>query len=316
MTTSATRNREIVISRVIAAPRELVWDAFTDPEQVVQWWGPRGFTTTTREMRVAPGGIWRFVMHGPDGVDYENRIEFTDIVKPERLAYCHAGEGEADDVQFSTVVTFEAHPTGTEVTLRMEFASADGRARVIDKYDAVEGGLQHIARLVRHVTSDPGHGDFTRALPSERQICFRRVFDAPRDLVFQALTTPAMISQWLLGPPGWTMPVCEVDLRVGGAYRFVWRNADGVEMGVRGVCKELVHRECISWTEAFDDSWYPGEALITHTLADVDGATELTLTLQYESGDARDAVLQSPMDVGLNASFGRLDELLVARESR
>ena len=87
-------DREIVIARLIDAPRTRVFDAWTDPQQVVQWWGPRGFTTTTHKMEVRPGGVWRFVMHGPDGRDYQNKIVFIEVLKPERLVYRHAGEDE------------------------------------------------------------------------------------------------------------------------------------------------------------------------------------------------------------------------------
>ena len=101
-------DREIVITRLIDAPRELVFDAWTDPEQVVQWWGPRGFTTTTHKMEVKPGGVWRFVMHGPDGRDYQNKITYLEIVPPERLVYRHGGDEDLEPVSFQTTVTFAA----------------------------------------------------------------------------------------------------------------------------------------------------------------------------------------------------------------
>src|ERR1700679_2060914 len=102
--------------------------------------------------------------------------------------------------------------------------------------------------------------------PCDREIAMTRVFEAPRSLVFDALTKPALVTQWLLGPPGWSMPVCEIDLKVGGAYRFVWRGAHGTEMGVGGVCREIVVPERFVATETFDQPWYPGEALVTNAL--------------------------------------------------
>jgi uncharacterized protein YndB with AHSA1/START domain len=101
-------DREIVISRLIDAPRTRVFDAWTDPEQVVQWWGPRGFTTTTHKMAVKPGGVWRFVMHGPDGRDYQNKITYLEVVPPERLVYKHGGDEDLEPVSFQTTVTFAA----------------------------------------------------------------------------------------------------------------------------------------------------------------------------------------------------------------
>ena len=103
---SETSDREIVMTRAFDAPRELVWNAWTDAKHIKQWWGPRGFTTTTHEMDVRPGGVWRFIRHGPDGTDYPNRIVYTEIVKPERLVYTHCGDAGAEDVQFQVTVSF------------------------------------------------------------------------------------------------------------------------------------------------------------------------------------------------------------------
>src|SRR6187455_1664462 len=99
--------RAMVGMREFDAPRELVWTAWTDPKHLSQWWGPDGFTTTTSAFDMRPGGVWRFVMHGPDGRDYENRVTFDEIVKPERIAYRHGGGGDIEPVQFRTTVTFD-----------------------------------------------------------------------------------------------------------------------------------------------------------------------------------------------------------------
>jgi len=149
--------------------------------------------------------------------------------------------------------------------------------------------------------------------PSDREIAMTRVFDAPRQLVFDAHTKPDLVRQWLLGPPGWSMPVCEIDLRVGGKYRYVWRHdRDGTEMGMGGVYREIVPPERIVNTEKFDEAWYPGEAVDTLVLAERGGRTTLTLTVRYESRDARDAVLKSGMESGVAASYDRLAELLAS----
>src|SRR5882724_8416738 len=114
--------------------------------------------------------------------------------------------------------------------------------------------------------------------PSDRELAMTRVFDAPRRLVFDALTKPELVKRWLLGPPGWTMPVCEIDLKVGGAYRYVWRNTKGKEMGMGGVYREIVPQERLVCTELFDEAWYPGESLTTTTLVERAGRTTLTST--------------------------------------
>lgn len=144
------------------------------------------------------------------------------------------------------------------------------------------------------------------------EIVMTRVFDAPRHLVFDAHTKPELVRQWLLGPPGWSMPVCEIDLRVGGTYRYVWRHTDGNEMGMGGVYLEIVVPERIVATEKFDESWYPGEAVDTIVLVEHAGRTTLTQTVRYESRDARDAVLKSPMESGVAAGYDRLAGLLAS----
>ncbi len=148
--------------------------------------------------------------------------------------------------------------------------------------------------------------------PTDREIAMTRVFDAPRSLVFDALTKPELLKRWFFGPPGWSLVVCEIDLRVGGAYRFVWRRADGTEMGMGGVYREIVPPERFVGTESFDDPWYPGEALGTTVLVEQDGKTTLTLTVRYESREARDAVLKTPMEQGVAAGYDRLAELLAS----
>jgi uncharacterized protein YndB with AHSA1/START domain len=138
-------------SRVIDAPRELVWSVWTDPKHLASWWGPDGFRTTTSAFAFKPGGVWRFVMHGPDGRDYENRITFDEIVKPERLRYHHGGGDDVEPVQFRTTVTFDDLGGRTRVTLRGEFPSAEERARVIREYGADKGLVQTLARLAEYV---------------------------------------------------------------------------------------------------------------------------------------------------------------------
>jgi uncharacterized protein YndB with AHSA1/START domain len=157
-------------------------------------------------------------------------------------------------------------------------------------------------------------GTLKLTTPTEREIVMTRIFDAPRRLVFDALSKPELVKQWLLGPPGWTMPVCEIDLRVGGAYRHVWRHASGKEMGMGGIYREIVPQERLVFTELFDEAWYPGEALVTTTLAEQGGRTTLTSTVLYVSQETRDAVLKSGMESGVVASYDRLEELLAPIE--
>lgn len=151
--------------------------------------------------------------------------------------------------------------------------------------------------------------------PSDREIAMTRVFDAPRTLVWDAFTKPELIKRWLVHG-GWTFPVCEVDLKVGGAYRYVWRGPNGAEMGMGGVFREIVRPERIVTTEKFDQPWYEGEAVDTMTFVEREGKTTATTTVLYSSKAVRDAVLKSPMESGIAQNYNNLDELLKSTQAR
>ena len=174
--------RSIVVTRVFDAPRNLVFDAWTDAKHVGNWWGPRGFTTTTHEMDVRPGGVWRLTMHGPDGVDYQNKITYLEVAKPERLVYDHGGAGAR------VTVTFEDQAGKTRLTMRMVFQSAKARDGVVKKHNAIEGANQTLDR-------------FGEQLAKMMELITTRIFDAPREVVFRAWTDPERL-QALVGAEG------------------------------------------------------------------------------------------------------------------
>jgi uncharacterized protein YndB with AHSA1/START domain len=157
-------------------------------------------------------------------------------------------------------------------------------------------------------------GTMQLATPTEKEIVVTRVFNAPRRLVFDAFTKPELLKRWLFGPDGWTLEVCEVDLRVGGAYRYLWRGPNGVAMGMGGIHREIVIPERVVATQLFDQDWTGGEAIGTLVLIERDGKTTLTNTLLYSSKEARDAVLKTPMDKGMAAGYDRLEKLMEAME--
>jgi len=147
-------SRAIIGTRVFDAPRELVFAAFTDPKHLAQWWGPNGFTTTTSAFDFRPGGVWRFVMHGPDGRDYQNRVTFDEIVAPQRLVYHHGGGDDVEPVQFRTTITFDDLGKGkTRLTWHGTFPTAEERARVVRDYGADKGLVQTLARLAEYVAA-------------------------------------------------------------------------------------------------------------------------------------------------------------------
>jgi uncharacterized protein YndB with AHSA1/START domain len=151
---------------------------------------------------------------------------------------------------------------------------------------------------------------FKVSTPTDYEIQVTRDFNAPQQLVFEAFTKPELVRRWLLGPPGWTMPICEIDLRVGGAYRYVWRKEGVKDMGIGGVFREIVPPERLVATEKFDDSWYPGEALDTTVFVEQGGITKVTITVLYESKEARETASRSGMEYGMAAGYNRLEELL------
>ena len=149
-----TDARSIIGTRVFEAPRELVFAAFTDPKHLAKWWGPDGFTTTTHAHDFRVGGTWRFVMHGPDGRDYQNRITYDEIVPPERLVYHHDGAADVEPVQFTQTLTFESlGQNRTRLVWHGRFPSAEDRTRVIEKYGADKGLVQTMSRLVDYVAT-------------------------------------------------------------------------------------------------------------------------------------------------------------------
>ena len=149
--------------------------------------------------------------------------------------------------------------------------------------------------------------------PSDRELAMIRSFDAPRGLVWDAWTKPELLKQWLGVRGGWTFAVCEVDLKVGGKYRYVWRGPSGAEMGMGGVFREVAKPERLVATEKFDESWYEGDAMDTTTFVERGGQTTVTTTVKYASKAVRDAVLKSPMESDVAESYNKLDEVLATR---
>jgi uncharacterized protein YndB with AHSA1/START domain len=310
----ATADREIVITRVIHAPRDLVWSAWTDPKQVVQWWGPTGFTTTIHEMDVRPGGVWRHTMHGPDGTDYPNHSVFIEVMKPERIVFSHGGGKEGapgvqfqSTAQFQSTWTFDALGDKTQVTIRMVFASAAERDRVAREFGAVEGGNQTLGRMEEFVATAP-------ASSMEREVEITRIVDAPRELVFNAWIDPEHLKRWW-GPTVFTNPVCEVDARVGGAWHIVMRGPDGAEYPCGGVYQEIVASERLVFTNIATDT--EGKLIIDGltivTFAEDGGKTKLPLQTRGVAVVPYAAAYLKGMEAGWTQSLERLAQEVARR---
>jgi len=241
--------REIVLTRVFDAPRELVWQAFTEPSRLAQWWGPRGFTTRTHRMELKVGGQWRFVMIGPDGREYENLITYIEIERPVRLHYRHGGDREVEPVNFEVVVTFDndGGPARTRVTMRSLFPSRNARDFVVREYGAVEGGRQTLARLAELLTAstaEPG--------PADRPFTITRVFRAPLALVWDAWTQRDHLMRWM-GPRGTSIVQASLELVPGGTFLYAMQGPDGRLLWGKWVFREVVPHQRLSCVVSFSD---------------------------------------------------------------
>ncbi len=295
-TTVATSDRELVFTRLFDAPRELVFEAWTDPKHLPHWWGPNGFTTTVHELDLRTGGTWRLTMRGPDGRDYKNRLVFLEVVRPERLVYKHVPEPGSEPATHESTVTFTARGKQTEVTMRMLFTSGTEREHIATKYGAIEGGKQTLGRLAGYLPA--------MTVP---ELVLTRVFDAPRDLVFKAWTERDRLQRWW-GPKDFTNPVCEVDARPGGSMRIHMRAPDGAIYPMTGVFLELVEPERLVFVSgALDHNGNKMfEVLTTVIFEDHGKKTKLTLNARVIMATAQAAPHLAGMRQGWASSLDRL----------
>ncbi len=301
-----TADRELVYTRIYDAPRALVFAVWTDPKHIGQWWGPEGFTTTTHKMDVRPGGEWLFVMHGPDGTDYDNKIVYSEVVKPARLVYMHGEPGDPD--HFEATITFEQLGAAkTKLTMRSVFRSAAFKEKVVREFGAIEGANQTLNRLGRHLADG-------RHLPSPPQgsLVLTRLIDAPRALVFAAWTEAEHVARWW-GPKGFTNPVCEIDARVGGKILIHMKGPGGLVHVTRGVFEEFVRPERIAFVNNAEDE--SGNRLIDGftivTFAEEGGKTRLTLDTRVVGIAAESPAMLGGMEAGWGQSIDRLAELVL-----
>jgi uncharacterized protein YndB with AHSA1/START domain len=300
--------REIRGTRVFDAPRELVWKVWTDPQHIAQWWGPRGYTNTIHEMDVRPGGHWRFIMHGPDGQDYQNHSVFVEVVEPERIVYDHVS-----GPLFRATVTFEDLGGKTKVTMWSVFETAELRNLVVEKYGAAEGLQQNLDRLGEHVESESG-----------RQFVIERAFDAPRDLMWKLWTDPKHLKHWF-GPKGVTVTHSNNDLRVGGTYHYAMRTAEGGEIWGKWVYREITPPRRMVFVSSFSDPeggvtrhpmspQWPLQTLSTLELIERDHRTVVVIRwIPIEPNEAELNTFQSSMasmNQGWSGTFERLESHL------
>jgi len=289
-----TKDREIVQSRLIHAPRELVFEAWTNPEHFNQWFGPNGFTTTVHEMNIRQGGSIRFTMRAPDGTDFHDRITFTEIVKNERLAYEHGNDIDNDPDSFQVVVTFEAFGDKTKLTMRSLFKTAAALVAV-KKFGAVELGKQTLTKL-EDLLYD--------SLFSDRMIRSTRVLNAPRELVYEAWTTEKHIKKWW-GPTGFTNEFSEYNPTVGGTWKFVMIGPDGKTYKNESRYVELLK----PWRIVMEHVSGPHYLMIT-TFDDLGDKTKLTWRMIFETA----TIFNNIKGVAIPGNEQNIDKLEVELE--
>ena len=294
---SATADREIATTRIFNAPRELVFKVWTEAQHVAQWWGPNGFKTTIQEMNVKPGATWRFIMHGPDGTDYQNRVTFREVKEPELLVYDH---GTDDDPSFFHVrVTFEDLGGRTRLTMTSLFRTVAEREEVVRKRGAIEGMHQTVGRLGVYLAEQSGRKDLVKI----------REFKAPIHKVFNAWIDPAIMRLWF-GPRGFTLPVCELDPRPGGAMRIYMCGPDGTIYPSEGNFLELVESELIIFSSGVigPDGKKVFEVINTVTFFEKQGITKVTVHASVSQMTAAAAPYLAGMDEGWSQTLERLED--------
>ncbi len=299
--------RELVLTRTFDAPRRLVFQAWTDPKLLAQWWGPHGFTNPVCELDVRPGGAIRIDMRGPDGNVYPMTGVFHEIVEPEKLVFTSAVPDGEGGLHFEVLhtVTFAEHGGKTTLTLQAKvLRSSTGGYRMLEGME--RGWTQSLERLENHLAKP------TEALAA-REIVMSRLFDAPRELVFDAWTKAEHLAQWW-GPRGFSLTTHEIDVRPGGVWRFTMHGPDGVDYRNRIVFLEIVKPERLSYKHDPEKGTEPVNFQVSVTFFEMGGQSGVTVRMLFPSAAAREHVVKKyGADEGLKQTLERLAEHLTRR---
>ncbi len=292
-----SKSNELRITRVYDAPVKAVWDAWTDPEQVVQWWGPRGFTITTHSKDLRPGGHWSYTMHGPDGTDYPNKTKYFEVEKYAKLVYDHGGNDEQAPLFRVTVLFSESRgKTTMEMTMTHPSTEAADQTRVIVKKF---GGNSTWDRLAEYLEKQSS---------GKERFVINRTFDAPLSLVYDMWADPKHLAQWL-APTGYTMQFIRADARPGGSSFYFMTGNSGIKMYGRVEYLKMEKPSRLVYTQQFCDE---NEKVSRHPMSSTWPETMLT-TVQFseESPDqTRVTVTWEPFG---NVTREELDTFIQAR---
>ena len=299
-------DNEIVLTRVIDAPVARVFRAWSDPAEIVRWWGPYGFTTDTDRREFKPGGFWKHTMIGPDGTKYPNAAKYEEIVENSRIVYTNGGGREGGPgLHMRSTVTFKDLGGKTELTLRMVFDTAAMREQAVKDYGAIEGGKQTMSRLAAHV-----QGEFV----------ISRLVGASRERVWKAWTAPAELAVWF-GPKGFTTFHAQLDFRPGGTYHY-GIEGNGIKLWGKWVFREIDRPSRIVLVQSFSDEHggvtvhpmaptWPRQTLATLSFMELGEKTLVTVqwtpldATETETATFRDGL--PGMNEGWTGTFERLD---------
>lgn len=276
--TDTNKSNEIRIIRIYDAPVRTVWAAWTDPEQVKQWWGPRGFTLTTHSHDLRTGGSWDYTMHGPDGVDYPNKTKYLEVIEHAKLVYDHGGNDERAPL-FRVTVTFAEVDGKTHMDMRMTLPTPEA-AEETRKFIKKAGGNATWDRLAEYLE---------KSSSGKEQFVINRSFDAPLALMFEMWTNPAHFSQWL-PPTGFRMEFLRSDIRPGGSSFYFMTNDGGVNMYGRASYLSIEKPDRIVYTQQFCDE---NERIARHPMSPTWPETMLTTVTLTEEGPNRTRVTVS-----------------------
>lgn len=311
------KSNEIKITRIYDAPVKAVWEAWTDPKQVAQWWGPRGFTLTTHSKDLRPGGTWVYTMHGPDGTDYPNRTLYHEVEKHARLVYDH-GANDDHPALFKVTVLFSETKGKTKMEMTMACASPEA-AEETKKFIKKASGDSTWDRLGEYLEKES---------TGKEQFVINRSFEAPLEVMYEMWTNPKHFAKWM-GPTGSTMEFLRADIRPGGTT-FYCMTAGSMKMYGRTNYLEIHKPDRIVYTQEFVDE---KENLSRHPMAPTWPATMLTKVTLTEEGPSRTRVTivwephgkvtaeeletfvkgRSGMTQGWTGSFDKLEEYLAAK---
>lgn len=291
------KSNELKIIRVYEAPAKLVWDAWTDPKQAAKWWGPRGFTITTHAKELKVGGFWHYTMHGPDGVDYENKTHYFEVEKYSRLVYDHGGNDDRPPL-FHVTVNFSEKNGKTTMDMTMTLASSEA-AEQIKKHIKQANGNSTWDRLAEYLGKE---------ISNKEYFIINRTFDAPIEAVFEMWTEPKHFAKWM-GPAEAEMKLFRAEIKSGGSCFYAMTGPNNYKLYGRADYLKVEKPNLIIYTQQFCNE---AEQVIRHPMAPVWPETMLTI-VNFSQEDKNKTRITLSWEPYNNATLEEIESFINAR---